>query len=110
METSELERRWSSIERETSELMEQIALGDAEDLHCLLQRRQEELEAFFHEAEYTPAQLERIEGLIVDLLERDSSMIDACVEQQSILLDQSKQLRQARKAADAYSQESRRIV
>lgn len=110
MESSELEHRWSSIERQTSELMEQIALRDAEELHLLLQRRQQELEAFFDEAEYTSAQLERIEGLIVDLLERDSAMIDTCLEQQSILLDQSKQLRRSREAANAYSKESRRIV
>ncbi|MEM8499671.1 MAG: hypothetical protein AAF542_16735 [Pseudomonadota bacterium] len=110
METSDVERRWSSIEQQTSELMEQIELSDAEDLQCLLQRRQEELEAFFHELEYTPTHLEDIESRIINLLERDSTMVDTCLRQQSSLLDQSKQLRESREAAEAYSQESRRII
>ncbi len=110
METAEIENRWSSIEQKTSELMEQIALGDAEELQILMQRRQQELEAFFSELEYLPDQLERIEGLIVNLLERDTSMIEACVQQQSSLLDQSKQLRQSREGAKAYSKESRRVI
>lgn len=110
METSELERRWNRIEQQTSELMEQIELSEAEDLQGLLQRRQEELEAFFHELEYFPDQLAGIENLIINLLECDSSMVDACLQQQSSLLDQSKQLRQSREGADAYSSEARRVV
>lgn len=110
MKTTEIESRWTDIEQQTSALMEQITMGDTEELQRLLQRRQEELEAFFQELEYTPAQLERIEGRIVDLLERDSSMINACLEQQSSLLDQSKQLRETRKGADAYSLEARRLT
>lgn len=110
METSELEHRWSSIERQTSELMEQIELSDAEDLQRLLRRRQEELEAFFHELEYSSDQLHGIENRIAELLRHDSSMIDACLQQQSSLLDQSKRLRKSREGTDAYSSEARRVI
>ncbi|MFK8019580.1 MAG: hypothetical protein AB8B86_07420 [Pseudomonadales bacterium] len=98
--------RWAEIERQTEILIEKIAHSEAKELSALLQRRQEELELFFVELDYSPEQLQGIEGKIERLMMRDASLTSLCRQQQNDILNEQKKLNVSKQAIVAYAAES----
>lgn len=98
--------RWAEIEVQTNVLMEQIAHNDIEELSTLLTRRQEELELFFQELDYSDAQLTDVEIKIERLLMQNDALIEKCCNQQQSILDEQKQMNLSKQAISAYESES----
>ena len=97
--------RWRSIEQQTTVLFKQIAHSDSEAVVALLQARQEELELFFQELEYSTEIAGDIEAKIKRLLKQDAELMSLCHQQQKNILDEQKQLKVSKEAISAYETE-----